>query len=183
MPAGLVLFFVTVVAWTIGSFVWARKRIERRVGSGHQYHVETLGKYSAVSGTVTCAVFVMLHWAARAPRLLDVAVGLALGACVGLVVGRSAVQRWETQLMRAGALLPKKERKIHPAIWPLFLALLIVVPFLPELPPSVMRHGIAFPLAVGGFFISLGISLWVWAKRKEHEGFSPPVITTIRNSG
>ncbi len=115
-----------------------------------------------------------LNWA-------PVITGLLVGSVGGVVAARRATRKWQAELQAQGRI---SRAAAFWRSWVMLLALVVfdvliavffsdrVVPFVGRLDGLNLLASYGLPT----FFASYGGYIWLWARRREREGFWPLVI-------
>lgn len=158
------------------------RKERRRLASEFQVPLVCQARKQIAFGILLAAITILLPLGITG--WLAACAGGAGGSLLGFRDGRIGASIFQTDLERRGAIAPL----VHSLAWILNAVLVFAgmaaVAFAAAHSPAFWIHrgaimGIAAAAFVwqGGFFCAHGVYMWIWAKRKNCEGYGPLTIT------
>jgi len=167
-----VLEFVSAVV-SLAFAIWFLRASRQGTGKGRAMTVRAVGGFLAVAGPLIAAPTGLecgsnCHWQ-------FFAIGVGAGTCCGMWLARGRLRRWDGELQRAGELSRGAGRGLPwPLVGILLLATVGIGLWMPGTELSMPGLVVAAQVGSGalcGVSLSYGSQLWLWARRKEREGY------------
>lgn len=180
--AAMFIFAAAVFAYDFWSEAARRKEVDR----GKGLEVSHLGRGLVVAGMLVGGSGLLFGEVPPGVPWRDIAGASLLGAAAGVVLMKRATAKWDTALRKSEGLQPhivtwwESQWVILGALVALLLFSLVCPAAVASIADALGNFGATSGYLIAGFFLSFGLLVRLWAKRRARQYGEPITLPMVR---